>query len=76
MARGCAFYKPLGGVLNENEEQPDAMPEPAALTYAPGTPVRSQDTTREPVPVASSEREEALSDARGSEGIGRATGKT
>jgi hypothetical protein len=59
-----------GGALNETGEQPHAKPETAALAYAPVSPMRSQDTAREPVPVASGEREETVPDARGSEGIG------
>ena len=64
-----------GGVPDEKMEQPDAKPETAALAYAPVSPLRSQDPPREAVPVASGEREEALSDARGSEGIGSPVGK-
>ena len=49
---------PGGGFAPKSKEQPHA------LAYAPGATMRSADTTREPVPVAS-DAERPLPDARG-----------
>jgi hypothetical protein len=49
---------PGGGFTTKSKDQPHA------LAYAPGATMRSADTTREPVPVAS-DAERPLSDARG-----------
>ena len=42
---------------------PNAKEQPHALAYAPGAPMRSPDTTRQPVPVAS-DAERPMPDAR------------
>ena len=47
-----------GGFAPKREEQSHA------LAHAPGATMPSADTPRQPVPVASGEREEAVSDAR------------
>jgi hypothetical protein len=64
-----------GGAFNEKDGQPDAQPDAAALVHAPLTPLRSQDAARELMPVASSERQEALPNARRRQGIGGANRK-
>ena len=48
---------PGGGFAPKSKDQPHA------LAHAPGSPMRSADTTREPVPVAS-DAERPMSDAR------------
>jgi hypothetical protein len=48
---------PGGGITRKSEEQPHA------LAYAPGTPMPSTDTPREPMPVARDE-ERSMPDAR------------
>jgi hypothetical protein len=51
---------PGGGIASKDEEQRHAK----QLAYAPEPPLRSADTAREPVPVAS-DGERSLQDARG-----------
>lgn len=52
--------RPGGGDQPKPEDQPDAK----QITHAPEPPLRSADTAREPVPVAS-DAERSLPDARG-----------
>jgi hypothetical protein len=56
-----AVTAPGGGIASKDEEQRHAK----QLAYAPESPMRSPDTPREPVPVAS-DGERPLPDARGS----------
>jgi diadenosine tetraphosphate (Ap4A) HIT family hydrolase len=63
---------PGGGGIHPSGGQPHApsaeINGPAALALVPGAPVWSADEGREPLPVASGERESALQDARRGEG--------
>jgi hypothetical protein len=52
------------GGLNESSGQPHAAGHPRALTFTPGTPVRSAHPQRHPVPVASGEGKAPLPNAR------------
>jgi hypothetical protein len=49
-----------GGGSQQIGNQPHAPIDPKALAFAPGSPVWSEDESRDAVPVAGSEREEAL----------------
>jgi hypothetical protein len=53
-----------GGGENETGEQPRATEHPRALTFTPSTPVRSADAERDGVPVARSEEQAPLPNAR------------
>lgn len=57
-----------GGGDGKSEQQPHAPIEPRALTVAVGDEMLCPDAEREPVPVASSEGEEAVPNARRSGG--------
>jgi hypothetical protein len=52
------------GGLNESSGQPHATGQPRALTFTPGTPMRSAHPERHPVPVASGEGKAPLPNAR------------
>lgn len=57
-----------GGDERKNGQQPHAPIKPRALAVASGEEMLRKDANREPLPVAGSEREEAVSDARRSSG--------
>lgn len=71
----AVFGLPGGGVRGSNFDQPHGGSDPAALAFAPGVPVWREDPTRDALPVAGGEGEEALPDARRSEGLGRTEGE-
>jgi hypothetical protein len=59
-----AIHHGPGEGMNENDGRPHAQAEPAAVALAPGAPMWSTDTCRHAVPVAESEGEEPMPDAR------------
>lgn len=62
------------GVSGENAQQAHATDDKRALAFARGAEMRCADQEREAVPVACSERQEALPDARRSARLGSAEG--
>ena len=62
------------GVSGENAQQAHATDDKRALAFAPGAEMRCADQEREALPVAGSERQEALPDARGSARLRSAEG--
>ncbi|MCJ2071404.1 hypothetical protein MKK75_21835 [Methylobacterium sp. J-030] len=64
---------PPGGE-RKNESRPHAPTEPRALTFAPVAPVLCPDPQGDGLPVASSQRKDAVPDARGRQGKRRAEG--
>ena len=68
----AVFGVPGGGVRGTNFDQPHGTSAPAALAFAPSVPVWSENPGRDAMPVAGGEGEEALPDARRSEGLRRA----
>jgi hypothetical protein len=62
------------GVQDKNEGQAHATDDRRAIALAGSAPMRSPDAPREALPIPSRERQEALSDARGSARLGSAEG--
>src|SRR5262245_1015386 len=62
------------GVQDKNQGQAHAADDKRAISAAGGAPMRSEDPAREAVSIPSGQRQEALSDARGSGGLGSAQG--
>ena len=62
------------GVQDKNQGQAHATDDKRAISAAGGAPMRSEDPARKTVPVAGSERQAALPDARGSARLGSAEG--
>jgi hypothetical protein len=60
------------GPEDEKRGQAHAPNDKRAIAFAPGTEMRCADEEREALPVAGGERQEAMSDARGSARFGRA----
>jgi hypothetical protein len=61
---GNVTTQPGGGGGQKNGGQARATSDPRALAFTPGSPVRSADPEREPVPIAGGERQEKMPNAR------------
>jgi hypothetical protein len=60
--------RPEGGGGQENAGQPHAAEDPGAIAFAPSAPMRSPDPERDAVPIAGSEGQEPVPNARRREG--------
>jgi hypothetical protein len=66
--------RPGGGGRHESGHQPHALTGPAALAFQADPSMLCPDAGREPVPVASGEREDAMPNARRRQGKRRSAG--
>jgi hypothetical protein len=62
------------GIQNKNEGQAHAPDDQRTIAFARSAPMRSPDSAREALPIPNCERQEALSDARRSAGLGSTEG--